>query len=380
MQYSVDIGSVTAEVKESSLIIRSNSPIRVLSSGVLNGGLKEATAIVNVQVSENCGDDKNDEHWNAEEFLRKHVKKLALSEERTVGLMTAARMQNAAVSHQKAGETKMTVFVTAGTSIAVTAGENRTSIMNRLEPRKFGTINIIALIDGNLTQSCMVDAVKTITEAKTVALRELDIRSRLSGDLASGTMTDSVVVACTGIGQRMRYAGTRTVLGEFLGKGVREATKEAILKQENLRSDRQLTERLEERNISLEEIFRLCSSPRYEVMNNEERELVKTQVQELLSDQEVALLVLAGLRLDEDQESGLFPRKQISKSLEEMVLAKIIQDIFQTYKAQKELETDFAPNYGRAITAVNKKPGPLTKAVLSAIFREATARADQAKG
>ena len=152
--------------------------------------------------------------------------------------MTAAKMQNLAISSQTSGRIKIAMFITAGTSIAVTAGEPVGLTEGSSLPTRCGTINIIAIIDGNLTQSCMVDAVKTITEAKTVALRELDVRSRFSGELASGTMTDSVAVACTGQGDLIRYAGTFTTLGELLGKSVREATKNAILKQDNLRSDR----------------------------------------------------------------------------------------------------------------------------------------------
>ena len=57
----------------------------------------------------------------------------------------------------------------------------------------------------------MVEAVKTLTEAKTVALRELDIRSQFSGDIATGTLTDSVVVGCTKKGDPIQYAGTFTI-------------------------------------------------------------------------------------------------------------------------------------------------------------------------
>jgi len=71
---------------------------------------------------------------------------------------------------------------------------------------KPGTINTILLIDGNLTESCMVDAVKTATEAKSAALREIDIRSHFSDELATGTITDSIIVACT-------YRGRSNMLG-----------------------------------------------------------------------------------------------------------------------------------------------------------------------
>ena len=147
----------------------------------------------------------------------------------------------------------MTVFVTAGATVAVTAGEPAASKSN--QHQKIGTINIVVIVDGNLTEGCMVEVVKTATEAKTVALRELDIRSRFSGDLATGTLTDSVVVGCTKRGESIQYAGTFTILGELIGKCVRKGVKIAIFKQENISPKRTLVERLADRRIPLETII-----------------------------------------------------------------------------------------------------------------------------
>ena len=101
----------------------------------------------------------------------------------------------------------------------------------------------------------MVEAIKTATEAKTVAIRELDIRSRFSGDLATGTLTDSVAVGCTKKGESIQYAGTFTIIGELIGKCVREGVKTAIYKQEDIKPNRPLVERLAERRLSIETII-----------------------------------------------------------------------------------------------------------------------------
>lgn len=169
--------------------------------------------------------------------------------------MTAAKMQNVATSSQKHDKLALTVLTTAGSNVAVTAGDPAASKPNLTRVKKCGTINIIVLVDANLTEGCMVDAVKTVTEAKTVALRELDIRSRFSGEIASGTITDSVAVACTEKGDRIRYAGTATILGELIGKSVRETVKNAIHMQDKLEPNRPLAKRLQERGISLETIL-----------------------------------------------------------------------------------------------------------------------------
>ncbi len=65
MKLMSGIEQIEAEVKNNILVIWSKNPLRILSSAVLNGGLKEANGIINVQVPEGCGSDKNDVHWSA---------------------------------------------------------------------------------------------------------------------------------------------------------------------------------------------------------------------------------------------------------------------------------------------------------------------------
>ena len=74
----------------------------------------------------------------------------------------------------------------------------------------------------------------TITEAKTVALQDLDIRSVYDPAVqASGTGTDEVLVI-SGDGPRHRYAGGHTRLGEAMATAVTGAVTEAIRKTHKL--------------------------------------------------------------------------------------------------------------------------------------------------
>ena len=68
----------------------------------------------------------------------------------------------------------------------------------------------------------MVNAVITATEAKTMTLTEWDVRTP-QGDPASGTSTDAVVVACTGRGTGLSYAGPATTVGWLVARTVRAA-------------------------------------------------------------------------------------------------------------------------------------------------------------
>jgi len=85
-----------------------------------------------------------------------------------------------------------------------------------------GTINVILLVDAALTSAAMVNAVITATEAKAMTLAEWDVRTP-DGDPASGTSTDTVVVACTGRGEELRYAGPATPVGWLAARAVRAA-------------------------------------------------------------------------------------------------------------------------------------------------------------
>ena len=235
MKLKTNIKFIEAEIQRGKILVWSKTPLKILSSAVLNGGLQDANGIMIVHVPEDCGSEIADPvHSNPEDFLRKEASKLNLPQDKVVGLMTAADLQNAELTSQKYEDTTLSALVTAGISCPATAGDEIASKYGSFRFKEFGTINIIVLIDGNLTESCMVNAVSTVTEAKTVALRELDIRSRFSGDLASGTVTDSVAVAHTKLGSPIKYAGTATMIGELVGKSVKELVKKVIRKQQYL--------------------------------------------------------------------------------------------------------------------------------------------------
>jgi adenosylcobinamide amidohydrolase len=231
--------------------------------------------------------------------------------------MTAAKMQNLAICSEKCGETQLMVFATAGKTVAVTAGEATAS----KNCKKLGTINIIVLVDANMTDACMVETIKTVTEAKTVALRELDLRSQFSGDLATGTLTDSVVVASAKRGKFIQFAGTFTLLGELIGRCVRKAVKEAMFKQENLTGDRTLAERLSERGITYEVLESLIEGSKPKQMHK--------QIEKIFSDNKIASLVIAGLRLDEDLQRGLFPSLTDDK-IGAAEFAKLIKELLSS--------------------------------------------------
>jgi len=362
MKLDTGIENITAEVKDQTLVIWSKKPLRVLSSALLNGGLVGANGIINVQVPEGSGKDMQDMHWTGpENFLINAANQLQLPKDQVVGLMTAAKMKNVVASTKKYDDVTLTVFVTAGATVAVTAGEVAAS---KSQIQKIGTINIIIVVDGNLTDGSMVEAVKTATEAKTVAIRELDIRSRFSGDLATGTLTDSLAVACTKKGEPIQYAGTFTIIGELIGKCVREGVKTAIYKQENIWPDRPLVTRLADRCLSIETIIVQASEGKITSKNPQYKALQK-QLELILSDGKISSFVIAALRLDEDLAKGLFPKKT-AETVDQVSFKEIVQSASKCHL--ENFEKFF---HDKAKPEDEGKLGPFTKCVLQAILQKA---------
>ena len=85
-----------------------------------------------------------------------------------------------------------------------------------------GTINTILLVDRRLTPAALVNAVITVTEAKTMVLGEWQVRTA-EGQPASGTSTDAVAVAATGRGRALSYAGPATTVGWLAARATRQA-------------------------------------------------------------------------------------------------------------------------------------------------------------
>lgn len=107
-------------------------------------------------------------------------------------------------------------WVTVGLGNKARAGAELPSVS--LYP---GTINTIIVIDGQLTDAAMVNAVITATEAKAAALQSLGVD--VDGQPATGTSTDAVLIATTCRGHLYSYAGTATALGYMIGRTVYEA-------------------------------------------------------------------------------------------------------------------------------------------------------------
>ncbi|HEY9576227.1 MAG TPA: adenosylcobinamide amidohydrolase, partial [Pseudobacillus sp.] len=91
-----------------------------------------------------------------------------------------------------------------------------------------GTINTWVFANGYLSEEAFVQSVMTATEAKVKALFDKKVKDPLTNSQATGTSTDSVLIAATQRGAHQAFAGTISPLGQAIGKAVYECTVEAL--------------------------------------------------------------------------------------------------------------------------------------------------------
>jgi adenosylcobinamide hydrolase len=79
-----------------------------------------------------------------------------------------------------------------------------------------GTINIVVFVPVALSESALVNAVVTVTEAKTQALLDASIR-------ATGTPSDAVAIFCPAGETVEQFCGPRSLWGSRVARAVHEA-------------------------------------------------------------------------------------------------------------------------------------------------------------
>lgn len=209
------IPGITVHQHPEALHVLSHERLTVLSSSFFGGGLRRVRHLLNAKVAEDyCSDAPAAD-------LRAIAARCGVNEP-FVGLLTAVPLRKARLASAAEGDLRVAALVTAGVSNATSAGVSRPCASRP------GTINLILLLDAKLTRSAMLNAIITATEAKCAVLNEMDIRTP-DGGIATGTSTDTVSVATTGLGPTQPYAGPATVLGWLIGKTVREAVRESLL-------------------------------------------------------------------------------------------------------------------------------------------------------
>jgi adenosylcobinamide amidohydrolase len=278
-------------IKDNVLALTSDEGLMTLSSAIFNGGYKKLKAVLNVGVPEGYNDRSL--HIDPLELITSSAAKLGLTQD-YLAMVTAAKIKNYSLVARKAAGFSVSVASTAGCSHGESSGEN----MDVEEAP--GTINIIVFIDGNPTDSCMVASLITATEAKSAALRDLDVRSFYTGDSATGSITDSITVATTNQGKALVYGGPASKLGQMVGYCTRRAVTEALIKQEPIWATRTIIDRLRERHLPLQKLATEVSKALGLTVDS-------NTLAEILNKPLATAYLLAAIKLDDDANKNLMP-------------------------------------------------------------------------
>lgn len=230
-----------------ALLIEFDSPQKVVSSG--EGAWDNVGVIGNAGSPPMVWSIQHEGGWKEAENSLYEV--LGLSRDSSCLIFTGADIR--ALSVQTASYKDLTV------TALITAGADGNALRTSKDPGNWyepGTINIILLSSRALLPGGAAGAHIVITEAKTAALWDMDIRSTESPRVnpATGTGTDDIIVVMGGKGSPTEYVGGHGKIGELIGRVVYDGVSEALKKQNGKAKNRTIWQRLDERRLSVESL------------------------------------------------------------------------------------------------------------------------------
>lgn len=241
-------------------VLRLADPYSLLSSAPLGEGFLESRWVLSLEVTPDA------DISCPQEYLLERAEGFGVPpDEPFIGLLTAVRHRDLQLCVRSEGGVTVATLVTAGVSNASSPRQRdiplhpaATPIPPPLHPTAApippplhpaatpilppsadgtsagtvvpvtpGTINLVTLIDADLSPGALVRASTMVTEAKTLALVEAGVITR-NGSVATGTSTDVTVVGHSGQGVRFDYAGSPTLVGWLVAATAHEAVSRGI--------------------------------------------------------------------------------------------------------------------------------------------------------
>jgi len=178
----------------------------VIASAPVGGGIGMRDWILNAQVPKDY----------SRVDLSAHVAELAASQGcrgNGVGMLTAANLEKVSLASEAGVEVHATVGITAPTWAAAEGASEAAYTP--------GTINIVAFLPVRLTDAALVNAVMTVTEAKTQALLD-------AGIPGTGTASDAVCIVSPPDGESAPFGGPRSEVGAPLARAVYTAVRSRL--------------------------------------------------------------------------------------------------------------------------------------------------------
>ena len=203
-------------------------PFQFLSSAPVGEGLVEARWVISQQVSADAA------LLDPQLCLEEAARLRGIPEgDSFVGLLTAVSHRDLQIYSVEESGVTVTALVTAGVDHGSSPLEKQVSCHGEAAQQpggsnsRPGTINIVTLVDADLTPGALVRASTVATEAKTLALAEAGLKSR-HGHPTTGTPTDVTVVGHSGRGNHFKYAGSATLVGWLVGYAAHRCVREGL--------------------------------------------------------------------------------------------------------------------------------------------------------
>jgi adenosylcobinamide amidohydrolase len=210
------------EHAQNHIHVEFHTPHQVMSSAILNGGIVQASHLVNLRVP------KSGASLEAPEITLARYCVHAGWSGTIVGMMTAASMDSFRIAKETVQDIDIVVLVTSGLSNPRRVGDRAEHRKMITQSEEIGTINIMVMTSTTLTGSAMVEALTIATEAKSATLQDAGIRSPVSNKIATGTGTDSIAIASGHGPETVRYCGKHVLFGEIMGSLVTDAVTSSI--------------------------------------------------------------------------------------------------------------------------------------------------------
>jgi adenosylcobinamide amidohydrolase len=181
-----------------------------------------------VVANRQVADDEAEATAAPQRYLRHTLSELAIDPRQAVAMMTGANVRRAAYSPVRRRSLVVGAWCTAGCTNALRVGDRAT--FTEAAP---GTINLIVALNEPLEDAAMAEAVQIATEARVIAVQEARVKSTRSGQRATGTGTDCIVVAAPIGIPAHRYSGKHTLVGEMIGRAVLASCRRALAREKS---------------------------------------------------------------------------------------------------------------------------------------------------
>lgn len=214
------------ELKERSLALTFDNDMNFLSWAIVGGGFTRGRKVFWSKVKS----DELPRHLSPREVLLRKISEEGI-EENIIGFMTSAQLDDYVCITKKLNDFSASTLCTVGMGNALRVGD---AGKNYLAIRSVGTINIACSFNRSMTREALLEAMSIIIEARTLAVLEEKIASKVSGLMATGTGTDCVVVAApvknNDFDEDIYYSGKHTIVAELIGQSVYQAVRLGIQK------------------------------------------------------------------------------------------------------------------------------------------------------